>query len=262
MSLLHVFGFGLRVGHLLWMLCCWIIYVISMKWFLNSGIMDTKTGLLGDGGKMCLKWWEKISGNVFKIHHHYYQSIGSKRVRKRLWKRVVFAWVLCWTFASLWIFWYMSSQATEKRKETLASMCDERARMLQDQFNVSMNHVQAMSILISTFHHGKNPSAIDQVAGSRFILEELKIFIQLQFINLFFIMSFGQEWYSLFVELNSVPEFCFYALNWVSWDAYNRLAIHYYYFFFVALIVAFFFILGFRPICKLGEFFRGLCSKC
>lgn len=51
----------------------------------------------------------------------------------------------------------------EKRKETLASMCDERARMLQDQFNVSMNHVQAMSILISTFHHSKNPSSIDQV---------------------------------------------------------------------------------------------------
>lgn len=57
----------------------------------------------------------------------------------------------------------MSSQATEKRKEGLGSMCDERARMLQDQFNVSMNHIQAMSILISTFHHAKNPSAIDQV---------------------------------------------------------------------------------------------------
>ncbi|KAI8030319.1 Histidine kinase 3 [Camellia lanceoleosa] len=60
------------------------------------------------------------------------------------------------------MLWYMSSQAVEKRKETLASMCDERARMLQDPFNVSMNHVQAMSIVISTFHHGKRPSAIDQ----------------------------------------------------------------------------------------------------
>ncbi|XP_028063663.1 myosin-7-like [Camellia sinensis] len=55
-----------------------------------------------------------------------------------------------------------SSKAVEKRKETFASMCDERARMLQDQFNVSMNHVQAMSIVISTFHHGKRLSAIDQ----------------------------------------------------------------------------------------------------
>lgn len=62
----------------------------------------------------------------------------------------------------------MSSQATEKRRENLASMCDERARMLQDQFNVSMNHVQAMAILISTFHHGKNPSAIDQWTFARY----------------------------------------------------------------------------------------------
>ncbi|KAL6144010.1 hypothetical protein ACLB2K_054705 [Fragaria x ananassa] len=41
-------------------------------------------------------------------------------------------------------------------------MCDERARMLQDQFNVSLNHVHALAILVSTFHHGKHPSAIDQ----------------------------------------------------------------------------------------------------
>ncbi|KAJ1410885.1 Signal transduction response regulator, receiver domain [Sesbania bispinosa] len=32
----------------------------------------------------------------------------------------------------------------------------------QDQFNVSMNHVHALAILVSTFHHGKHPSAIDQ----------------------------------------------------------------------------------------------------
>ncbi|KAG5064835.1 hypothetical protein JHK85_006018 [Glycine max] len=50
----------------------------------------------------------------------------------------------------------------ERREETLANMCDERARMLQDQFNVSMNHVHALAILVSTFHHGKHPSAIDQ----------------------------------------------------------------------------------------------------
>ncbi|KAK6141238.1 hypothetical protein DH2020_025035 [Rehmannia glutinosa] len=31
-----------------------------------------------------------------------------------------------------------------------------------DQFNVSMNHVHALAILVSTFHHGKQPSAIDQ----------------------------------------------------------------------------------------------------
>lgn len=136
--------------------------------------MDTKAGLLGDGGKMCLKWWEKIPMNISKIRHHYYQYIGSKRVRKTWWKRLLVSWVVGWTIGSLWIFWYMSSQANEKRKETLASMCDERARMLQDQFNVSMNHIQAMSMLISTFHHAKYPSAIDQVTRSSFISEQFQ----------------------------------------------------------------------------------------
>ncbi|OAY34296.1 histidine kinase 3 isoform X1 [Manihot esculenta] len=162
MSLLHVFGFGLKVVNLLWMLCCWILSVISMNWFVND---ETKTGLLGDGGKMWLMFWE---ANSCKMHHHYYQYIGSKRVRKTWWRRLLVAWVIGWIMVSLWILWYMSSQAAEKRKETLASMCDERARMLQDQFNVSMNHVQAMSILISTFHHGKNPSAIDQRTFARY----------------------------------------------------------------------------------------------
>ncbi|KAM1723054.1 hypothetical protein ACFX11_021688 [Malus domestica] len=169
MSLFHVFGFGLKVGHLLWMLCCWIVSVISMNWYLTGGIVtDTKVGLLGEAANMCLKWWEKIPMNISKIRHHYYQYIGSKRVRKTWWRRLLFSWVVGWTIGSLWILWYMSSQASEKSKETLASMCDERARMLQDQFNVSMNHIQAMSILISTFHHGKYPSAIDQKTFARY----------------------------------------------------------------------------------------------
>lgn len=125
--------------------------------------METKAGLLGGGGKIWLQLWETVIGNCCKMHHQYYQYIGSKKVKKTWWRRLLVAWVLSSTLASLWIFHYMSSQATEKRKEALGSMCDERARMLQDQFNVSMNHIQAMSILISTFHHGKNPSAIDQV---------------------------------------------------------------------------------------------------
>ncbi|KAG2603034.1 hypothetical protein PVAP13_5KG741600 [Panicum virgatum] len=62
----------------------------------------------------------------------------------------------------------MSNQAVDKRRELLASMCDERARMLQDQFNVSMNHLQALAILVSTFHHSKTPSAIDQTTFARY----------------------------------------------------------------------------------------------
>ncbi|KAB2624516.1 histidine kinase 3-like [Pyrus ussuriensis x Pyrus communis] len=59
--------------------------------------------------------------------------------------------------------------ASEKRKETLARMCNERARMLQDQFNVSMNHIQAMSMILSSFHDGKYPSASDLKAFARYI---------------------------------------------------------------------------------------------
>lgn len=43
----------------------------------------------------------------------------------------------------------------KKRKETLTSMCHEKARMLQDQFNFSMNHIQAMSMLTLTFHYAE-----------------------------------------------------------------------------------------------------------
>lgn len=159
-----MFGFGLKVGHLVWLLCCWIVSVISMNWFINGEIVETKAGFLSDGsGKMGFRVWEKISVIGCRIHHLYYQYIGSKREKKSWWRKLLLAWVIGWIMVSMWILWYMSSQASDKRKETLASMCDERARMLQDQFNVSMNHIQAMSILISAFHHGKSPSAIDQV---------------------------------------------------------------------------------------------------
>lgn len=172
MSFLHVIGFGLKVGHLLLMLCGWIVSVIPMNCFSNGGgVMATKTNLLADGRKLWLKIWDKIFGttSTYKVHHLYYQYIGCNRLRKSWWRNLLVTWVVIGTLFSLWVFWYMNSQAMEKRRDTLGSMCDERARMLQDQFNVSMNHVQAMSILISTFHHGKNPSAIDQVLFFSFL---------------------------------------------------------------------------------------------
>ncbi|KAL9241186.1 hypothetical protein vseg_015326 [Gypsophila vaccaria] len=61
-----------------------------------------------------------------------------------------------------WLFNNIYQETVFKRTETLSNMCEERARMLQDQFNVSLNHVHALAILVSTFHHGKHPSAMDQ----------------------------------------------------------------------------------------------------
>ncbi|XP_059316481.1 histidine kinase 3 [Lycium ferocissimum] len=160
MSLFHVIGFGLN---LLLTLCCWFVSVISMNWLNDGEIMTTKT-LLGDGEQIVMKLWEGIAELSSKIYHCYPQYV----VAKKWWRKLLIAWVLLWIIVSFSVFWYMSTQAYEKRKETLTSMCDERARMLQDQFNVSMNHVQAMSILISTFHHGRNPSAIDQSTFARY----------------------------------------------------------------------------------------------
>lgn len=85
------------------------------------------------------------------------QSTGKWR------KKLLVVFVLGGVITSFLLFWYMNEDIMLRRKETLASMCDERARMLQDQFNVSMNHVHALAILVSTFHHGIQPSAIDQV---------------------------------------------------------------------------------------------------
>ncbi|XP_072990944.1 probable histidine kinase 5 isoform X1 [Typha latifolia] len=77
-------------------------------------------------------------------------------------KKILLLGVLLGILVSIWIFLSMKADIIARRKETIANMCDERARMLQDQFNVSMNHVHALAILVSTFHHMKNPSAIDQ----------------------------------------------------------------------------------------------------
>ncbi|XP_059662884.1 histidine kinase 2 isoform X2 [Cornus florida] len=77
-------------------------------------------------------------------------------------KKLLIMFVLAGVTGSIWLFWHLKQDIVVRRRETLANMCDERARMLQDQFNVSMNHVHALAILISMFHHGKQPSAIDQ----------------------------------------------------------------------------------------------------
>ncbi|XP_020576264.1 probable histidine kinase 6 [Phalaenopsis equestris] len=81
------------------------------------------------------------------------------------WWQTWTAWTL-WMLAmlSVWlvIHWYNSVSTMTSAEEALVSMCDERARMLQDQFAVSVNHVHALAVLISTFHYQKDPSAMDQ----------------------------------------------------------------------------------------------------
>ncbi|KAL6880298.1 hypothetical protein ACP4OV_011863 [Aristida adscensionis] len=92
-------------------------------------------------------------------------GLGSRRARESL----LLAWVLLWLGVSSRILLLMSSQqAVDKRREALATICDHRARLLQDHFNASMNHLQALAITVSTFHHSKKPSAIDQMTFARY----------------------------------------------------------------------------------------------
>ncbi|XP_050232673.1 histidine kinase 4 isoform X1 [Mercurialis annua] len=110
-------------------------------------------------------------------HHHHHHSVSVKVSEQqmgtkgshtfiqshRAWlpKLLVF-WIFFVAFVTYTIFNNMDVDIKVRREEMLSSMCDQRARMLQDQFSVSVNHVHALAILVSTFHYNKNPSAIDQ----------------------------------------------------------------------------------------------------
>ncbi|XP_047340888.1 histidine kinase 4 [Impatiens glandulifera] len=81
----------------------------------------------------------------------------------RVWlPKILALWILLMAFISRLIYERGDSENKERRKEVLVTMCDQRARMLQDQFSVSVNHVHALAILVTTFHYDKTPSAIDQ----------------------------------------------------------------------------------------------------
>ncbi|KAK9151303.1 hypothetical protein Syun_009612 [Stephania yunnanensis] len=107
-----------------------------------------------------LKWKQDQEQPQSLLQKQQLQPQGSRSGKWR--KKLLILFLVMGVAGSFWLFWFMNKNIVLWRKETLANMCDERARMLQDQFNVSMNHVHALAILVSTFHHGKNPSAIDQ----------------------------------------------------------------------------------------------------
>nr|ANI86402.1 histidine kinase 4b [Populus x canadensis]AZM65030.1 histidine kinase 4b [Populus x canadensis] len=112
--------------------------------------------------------------NIQQSYHHSVavkmngQQMATKRgytfiQANRTWlPKILLLWIMAMALFSLTIYNGMDADNRVRRKEVLSSMCDQRARMLQDQFNVSVNHVHALAILVSTFHYYKNPSAIDQ----------------------------------------------------------------------------------------------------
>lgn len=87
------------------------------------------------------------------------QRHAARRGRRPL---AALAFVAMAVACSAAVHWQLRRETMERAELRLVSMCEERARMLQEQFGVTVNHVHALSILISIFHFEKNPSAIDQ----------------------------------------------------------------------------------------------------
>ncbi|KAL4575634.1 hypothetical protein LXL04_022485 [Taraxacum kok-saghyz] len=106
-------------------------------------------------------------------HHHLVavslneQQLGTKRKYRTYFPRTnqgkyLALWIIAFGFAAVYVYRCIDEGHQERIEEGLVSMCDQRARMLQDQFSVSVNHVHALAVLVSTFHYYKNPSVIDQ----------------------------------------------------------------------------------------------------
>jgi len=84
-------------------------------------------------------------------------------MKEKLIAAAVLLWMLVAATIGVFLHWSIRHAALRKEEEGLVSMCEERARMLQDQFAVSVNHVHALAILVATFHYEKHPPALDQV---------------------------------------------------------------------------------------------------
>lgn len=109
-----------------------------------------------------------------KIPSHHAVAVHLEEVKTGKWAKLTILlgkgwqlkalviWVMLVAIASRAIYTWTCTYIHERRKEILVNMCDERARMLQDQFGVSVNHVHALAILVSTFYYHKHPSAIDK----------------------------------------------------------------------------------------------------
>ncbi|CAN6171619.1 unnamed protein product [Urochloa humidicola] len=126
-------------------------------------------GLAGNGAAAWPVRMRLLLPVKLSVHSHQYLNWCGKQVRERCHWIALLLWVLGWSLFSMWILSFLSSQAVEMRQEELASMCDERARILEDKVKVAMNQLKALAVLLSTFHHSRSPSAIDQTIFARYL---------------------------------------------------------------------------------------------
>ncbi|KAK6146661.1 hypothetical protein DH2020_020530 [Rehmannia glutinosa] len=79
------------------------------------------------------------------------EQLGTKKnfsfIHKASNLRILGCWIVLMLLISSKVYDNMNDEQKVRRKEVLVSMCDQRARMLQDQFSVSVNHVHALAIL-------------------------------------------------------------------------------------------------------------------
>ncbi|XP_019162776.1 PREDICTED: histidine kinase 2-like isoform X1 [Ipomoea nil] len=138
--------------------CWWILLGIAISW--KVWWLCGESG--GNDRQKQVQQQELPQQPQLLQHLQQQQAQASSRIARKWWEKLLVIFVSIGVMGSIWLFSHLNEEFTVRRKETIASMCDERARMLQDQFNVSLNHVHALAFLVSTFHHGKQPSAIDQ----------------------------------------------------------------------------------------------------
>lgn len=147
-----------------------------MKYMVNAATppLEQSTPLLnGPGfanahstarGKVGVKWWERPD---FEI-----QRPLSPKAKWGNFNMMSLVWLLATAglvVAGI-VYHFFSRQFYKQYENVLANMCDERARMLQHQFAVSINHVHALAVLVSTFYLRKYPTVLDQVQFSFFCL--------------------------------------------------------------------------------------------
>lgn len=107
-------------------------------------------------GKVGVKWWERPD---FEI-----QRPLSPKAKWGNFNMMSLVWLLATAglvVAGI-VYHFFSRQFYKQYENVLANMCDERARMLQHQFAVSINHVHALAVLVSTFYLRKYPTVLDQ----------------------------------------------------------------------------------------------------
>ncbi|KAJ9563723.1 hypothetical protein OSB04_008883 [Centaurea solstitialis] len=100
-------------------------------------------------------------------HHHHLVAVSLNEQQQQLGtttreRKYLALWIIAFGFVAMNVYKWIDAGHQERIEEGLVSMCDQRARMLQDRFRVSVNHVHALAVLVSTFHYYKNPSVIDQ----------------------------------------------------------------------------------------------------